>query len=430
MTTFVVLGIFALLFLLRVPVAVSMLMASLIVLMAVVDVPLVVIPQFMIAACSKFEFLAIPFFILAAELMNSTGMTERIFRFASVLTGWMRGGLAQVNIAGSVIFAGISGTAVADAAGLGRVEIEAMRKAGYDLKFAAGLTIATCIIGPLVPPSVVAIIYAIIAEVSVGRMLLAGALPGLLLAAVLMLTVDWMARTGRFYCPPIPRPTRAEFWYAIRDGLPAVLTPLIILFGIVGGVITTTEAGVTACVYALVVSALYYRSLSLAHLKDALVRSTMATAMIMMIIAAASVMSFIITREQAAIALLRWMSGLTGELWLQLLLINVFLLVAGCLIEGIPAMLILIPVMLPLASKLGLDPIHFGVILIFNLLIGIITPPMGVGLFIMSNITGLKVEEVFKGCLPFILPLLACLLLITHVPQLTLFLPDLLLPAR
>jgi tripartite ATP-independent transporter DctM subunit len=430
MTTFVVLGIFALLFLLRVPVAVSMLMASLIVLVAVVDVPLVVVPQFMIAACSKFEFLAIPFFILAAELMNSTGMTERIFRFATVLTGWMRGGLAQVNIAGSVIFAGISGTAVADAAGLGRVEIEAMKKAGYDLKFAAGLTIATCIIGPLIPPSVVAVIYAITAEVSVGRMLLAGAGPGLLLAAVLMLTVDWMARTGRFHCPPVPRPTRAQFWHAILDGLPAVLTPLIILFGIVGGVITTTEAGVAACVYALLVAAFYYRSLSLAHLKDALVRSTLATAMIMLIIAAASVMSFIVTREQSALELLRWMSALTDELWVQLLLINVFLLVVGCLVEGIPAMLILIPVMLPLATKLGLDPLHFGIILIFNLLVGIITPPMGVGLFIMSNITGLKVEEVFKGCVPFILPLLACLLFITYVPQVTMFLPNLLLPAK
>lgn len=430
MTTFVVLGVFALLFLSRVPVAVSMLMASLILLVAVVDVPLVVIPQVMIAACNKFEFLAIPFFILAAELMNSTGMTERIFRFASVLTGWMRGGLAQVNIAGSVIFAGISGTAVADAAGLGRIEIEAMRKAGYDLKFSAGITIATCIIGPLVPPSVVAVIYAITAEVSVGRMLLAGAGPGLLLAAILMLTVHWMARTGRIHCPPAPRPTRAEFWHAIGDGLPAVLTPLIILSGIVGGVITTTEAGVAACVYALLVSALYYRSLSLAHLKDALTRSTLATAMIMLIIAAASVMSFIVTREQSALDLLRWMSGLTDKVWIQLMMINLFLLIVGCLIEGIPAMLILIPVMLPLAAKLGLDPIHFGIILIFNLLIGIITPPMGVGLFILSNITGLKVEEVFKGCVPFLAPLLLCLLLITYVPQVSLFLPDLLLPAK
>lgn len=430
MTTFIVLGIFAALFLLRIPVAVSMLMASLIVLVAVVDVPLVVIPQFMIAACNKFEFLAIPFFILAAELMNSTGMTERIFRFATVLTGRLRGGLAQVNIAGSVIFAGISGTAVADAAGLGRVEIEAMKKAGYDLKLSAGITIATCIIGPLIPPSVVAVIYAITAEVSVGRMLLAGAGPGFLLAAILMLTVYWMARTGRFYCPEVPRPTRAEFWHAIGDGLPAVLTPFIILFGIIGGVITPTEAGVAACVYALLVSAFYYRSLSFAHLKDALVRSTLATAMIMLIIASASVMSFIVTREQSALDLLRWMSGLTDQVWVQLMLINVFLLLVGCLIEGIPAMLILIPVMLPLAAKLGLDPIHFGIILIFNLLIGIITPPMGVGLFILSNITGLKVEEVFKGCVPFLAPLLLCLLLITYVPQLSLFLPNLLLPVK
>lgn len=430
MTTFLVLGLFALFFLLRIPVAVSMLMVSLVFLVAVVDVPLVVIPQYMVAACNKFEFLAIPFFILAAELMNSTGMTDRIFRFASMLTSWMHGGLAQVNIVASVIFAGISGTAVADAAGLGRVEIAAMKKAGYDLKFSAGVTIASCIIGPLIPPSVVGVIYAITAEVSVGRMLLAGAGPGLLLAATLMLMVSWMARTGRVYCPEVPRPTRAEFWHALLDGLPAVLTPFIILLGIIGGVITPTEAGVAACVYALLISGLYYRNLTFAHVKEAFVRSTLATAMIMMIIAAASVMSFIITREQAAVDLLQWMSGLTEQLWLQLLLINGFLLVVGCLIEGIPAMLILIPVMLPVVTKLGLDPIHFGCILIFNLLIGIITPPMGVGLFILSNITGLTVEDVFKGCVPFILPLLVCLLLITYVPQVSLFLPNLLLPAR
>jgi len=430
MITFIVLGLFVLFFLLRIPVAVSMLMVSLIVLIAVVDVPLVVIPQYIVAASTKFEFLAIPFFILAAELMNMTGMTERIFRFASMLTSGMRGGLAQVNIVASVIFAGVSGTAVADAAGLGRVEIAAMKKAGYDLKFSAGVTLATCIIGPLIPPSVVAVIYAITAEVSVGRMLLAGAGPGLLLAAAMMLTVYWMARTGRAHCPKVPRPGRAEFWHAFLDGLPAVLTPFIILFGIIGGVITPTEAGVAACVYALLVSGLYYRNLTFAHLKEAFVRSTIATAMIMMIISAASVMSFIITREQSAVQLLQWMSGLTEQLWLQLLLINVFLLFVGSLIEGIPAMIILIPVMLPVMTKLGLDPIHSGVILIFNLLIGIITPPMGVGLFILSKITGLTVEDVFKGCVPFLLPLLVCLLLITFVPQVSLFLPNLLLPER
>jgi tripartite ATP-independent transporter DctM subunit len=428
--TIVVLGLFALLFLLRVPVAASMLMVSTICLVAVVDVPLVVIPQYIVAACNKFEFLAIPFFILAAELMNSTGMTERIFRFATMITGWMRGGLAQVTIVASVIFAGISGTAVADAAGLGRVVVSTMKKAGYDAKFAAGLTIATCIIGPLIPPSVVGVIYAVTAEVSVGRMLLAGAGPGFLLAVALMVTVWWLARSGRLQCPDVPRPTRAEFWFALRDGLPAVMTPFIILFGIVAGVITPTEAGVASCIYALLLAAFYYRSLTWANLKEAFVRSTLATAMVMLIIATASVMSFIITREQAATEVLAWMSGLTDQLWVQLLVINVFLLFVGCLIEGIPAMLILIPLMLPAMIKLGLDPIHFGWIMIFNLLIGIITPPMGVGLFILSNITGLTVESVFKGCLPFILPLLACLLLITYVPQVSLFLPNLLLPVK
>jgi tripartite ATP-independent transporter DctM subunit len=430
MITFIVLGLFALFFLLRVPVAVSMLMVSMIVLVAIVDVPLVVVPQYLVAACAKFEFLAIPFFILAAEIMNSTGMTERLFRFAAVLTSWMRGGLAQVNVVASVIFAGISGTAVADAAGLGRVEVEAMRKAGYDLQMAAGITIATCIIGPLIPPSVVAVIYAITAEVSIGRMLLAGAGPGLLLAATLMATVWWLARFRPASFPEAPQPTREEFWAAIRGGLPAALTPFVILFGIVGGVITPTEAGVAACVYALLVSGLYYRELTWRSLKSALVRSTLATGMIMFVIASASVMSFIITREQSAVELMNAMSGLTDNVWLQLLLINVFLLLVGCLIEGIPAMLILIPVMLPVVTKMGVDPIQFGIILILNLLIGIITPPMGVGLFILSGITGLSVESVFRGCLPFLVPLIVTLLLVTYVPAVTLFIPDLLLPAR
>ena len=430
MITFAVLGLFALLFLVRIPIAASMLIVSMIVLVTVVDVPLVVIPQYIVAAANKFEFLAIPFFILAAELMNSTGMTERIFRFAIMLTSWMRGGLAQVTVVASVIFAGISGTAVADAAGLGRVVIASMNKAGYDTKFSAGLVIATCIIGPLIPPSVVGVIYAVTAEVSVGRMLLAGAGPGLLLAVMLMGTVWWLAHTHRVHCPPVPRPTAAEFRHALLDGLPAVLTPFIILLGIIGGVITPTEAGVSACVYALLIAGFYYRSLTFAHLKEAFVRTTLATAMIMMIICAATVMSFIITREQAAVSLLQSMSELTGELWIQLLLINGFLLLVGCLIEGIPAMLILIPVMLPVVTKLGLDPIHFGCILIFNLLLGIIPPPMGVGLFILSNITGLPVEKVFQGCIPFVLPLVLSLLIITFVPQVSLFLPNLLLPVR
>ena len=430
MTTFIILALFACLFMLRVPVAVSMLIASLVVLVWVTDVPLVVIPQFVIAASSKFEFLAIPFFILAAELMNSTGMTMRIFRFASALTGWLRGGLMQVNIVASVIFAGISGTAVADVAGLGRVQIDAMREAGYDLKDAAGVTLASCIIGPLIPPSVVGIIYAITAEVSVGRMLLAGAGPGLLLAIALMVTVNWMARRGTLKCPEVPRLSAAGFRHALWDGLPAVGTPFVILSGIVGGVITPTEAGVAACVYAILVSLFWYRDLTWQHLVGAFRRATLATGMIMIIIAAASVMSFIVTREQAANQLIAVMAGLSSHAWVQLILINVFLLIVGCFIEGVPAMLILIPVMLPLTQKFGIDPIHFGCVLIFNLLVGIITPPMGVGLLIMSNVTGLSMERVFRGVAPFLMPLIISLLLITFVPQLSLFLPNLLLPVH
>ena len=425
MITFIVLGLFALLFLLRVPVAVSMLLTSLISLVLVVDVPLVVIPQYIVAACNKFEFLAIPFFILAAELMNSTGMTERIFRFAAMLTGRIRGGFAQVTIVSSVIFAGISGTAVADAAGLGRVVVSTMKKAGYDLKFAAGLTIATCIIGPLIPPSVVGVIYAVTAEVSVGRMLLAGAGPGLLLAATLMIIVYWMARTGRVYCPEVPQPTRAEFWHAFWDGLPAVMTPFIILFGIVAGVITPTEAGVASCVYALLLSGLYYRNLTWANLKEAFVRSTLATAMIMMIIAAASVMSFIITREQAAVELLGWLSTMTEQVWLQLLMINIFLLIVGCLIEGIPAMLILIPVMLPVVTKLGVDPIHFGILVVLNIEVGLLTPPVGMNLFVASTISGIPLTQVIRASLPWLGVALFTLFILTYIPIISTYLPSL-----
>ncbi len=430
MTTLAILGMFVGFLFLRVPVALAMLFATLVTLVFLVNVPLVVIPQFIVAATARFEFLAIPFFILAAELMNSTGMTMRIFRFANVLTGWLRGGLMQVNIAASVIFAGISGTAVADAAGLGRVQIEAMRRAGYRLPDAAGITLASCIIGPLVPPSVIAVIYAISAEVSVGRMLLAGLAPGLLLAAALMLTVYWRARTGRLYVPEVVLPTRKERRIALREGLPAIGAPFIILYGIVSGVITPTEAGVAACVYAILVAAFWYRDLTFAHLKASFIRATLASSMIMFIIACASVMSFVITREQAANDAVRLLFLISENFWLQLLLINLFLFLVGCFVEGIPAMLILIPVMLPLATQIGLDPVHFGCILIFNLLVGIITPPMGVGLLIMANITGLSVWSVFRGALPFLLPLFVTLMLITYVPQISLFLPDLMFGRR
>lgn len=427
MITLVILSLFAVLLLLRVPVVMSILFASLIVLVFQGEVPLVVVPQFIIAGLTKFELLAVPFFILAAEIMNGGGLTKRIFRFALVSVGWMRGGLAQVNVIASVIFAGISGTAVADAAGLGRVEVDAMRRAGYDTAFAAAVTLSSCVVGPLVPPSVIMIIYAIVAEVSVGKMLLAGVGPGLLLAAVLMFFIYWLARTGRVECPKTELPTGVEFRRAVLEGVPALVAPFIILIGIIGGVMTPTEAGVAATVYSLLVSFLFYRELTLAKLRTIVVNATLSSAHIMFIIAAATVMSWIITRDQSAMQIAQWMGGLTDQVWLQLLMLNAFLVIVGALIEGVPALLILVPVLLPVATNMGVDPVHFGVIIVLNMVIGLITPPMGIGLFIMSNITGETVERITLACLPFLVPLLVTLLLVTFVPSISLWLPTLLM---
>ena len=428
MVTVVVLSLFILLMLLRVPVAISMFMVSVLVLVWLGDVPLVALPQYAISGVSSFELLAVPFFILAAEIMNTGGLTTRIFRLALVASGWLPGGLAQVNIVGSVIFAGISGTAVADASGLGRVEIKAMREAGYDVGFSAGLTLASCIVGPLIPPSVIMILYALVAEVSVGRMLLAGIGPGLLLAGVLMAWVFWLVVTGRTPSPKVEIPRGRELRRIVIEGLPALAAPFIIMFGIVGGVFTPTEAGVAACVYSLIISLLFYHELTWKLLGEVIVRATLSTAMIMLIIGAATAMAWIITREQSAVQIAQWMTSLTDSVWLQLILINVFLLIVGCLIEGVPALLILTPVLLPVVTKLGIDPIHFGSIMVFNLLIGIITPPMGIGLFIMSNITGLRVEQVTRASLPFMVPLLVVLLIITFVPEISLWIPRVLMP--
>ena len=427
MITFLILGLFSVLLLLRVPVAMSMLFASLIVLVAQGEVPLIVVPQFIIAGLTKFELLAVPFFILAAEIMNSGGLTERIFRFALACVGWMRGGLAQVNVVASVVFAGISGTAVADAAGLGRVEVDAMRRAGYDTAFAAAVTLSSSVVGPLVPPSVVMIIYAIVAEVSVGKMLLAGVVPGLLLAAVLMVFIYWLARTGRVECPKTELPTGADFRRALLEGVPALVAPFIILMGIVGGVVTPTEAGVAASVYSFLVSLLIYREMSLDRIRTIIINATLSSAQVMFIIGVATVMSWIITREQSAMQIAQWMTGLTDQVWAQLLMLNVFLLIVGALIEGVPALLVLVPVLLPVAVNLGVDPVHFGVIMVLNIVIGLITPPMGIGLFIMANITGQTVERITVACMPFLVPLLLTLVLVTFVPWLSLWLPTLLM---
>jgi len=421
-----VLILFCLLLALRVPVCMSMLIASVAVIMAL-DVPLLVIPQYLIHGLSNFELIAIPFFILAAEIMNSGGLTKRIFKFGEVCVGWMAGGLAQVSVVASMIFAGISGTAAADAAGLGRLQVRAMRDAGYDPGFAAAITISASLIGPLIPPSIIAIVYAVAAEVSVGKMLLAGVGPGLLLGVTLMIFCYYLAKSGRYSCPVVPVPSRREFLHALWNGSPALLAPVVILSLIISGVATATEAGIVATFYSLAVSLLIYRELTFRTLLQSLMRTLLSSGMIMFLIATASLMSWIVTREQTGLQAAAWFVALSDQKWIQLLWLNVFLTIVGTVLEGIPALLILVPVLLPVATQIGVDPVHFGIILIFNLLIATVSPPMGVVLFVVANLTKLPMGQIVRALVPFFIPLGAALILITYVPAVTLWLPNLLL---
>ena len=384
------------------------------------------IPQIMARSTQSFELMAVPFFILAANLMNALGMTQRIFDFAASVVGFIRGGLAHVNVLASMIFAGISGAAVADAAGLGTIELRAMRRAGYDLGFSTSVTISSSTIGPIIPPSIMMVIYAIIADVSIARMFIAGLIPGVLIGVILMVMIYVMVATGYRKCPP-PVPFS---WRRCRDtaisGMLSLIAPIIILWGMVGGVVTPTEAGVLAVGYSLVIGAVY-RSYKLSELPQVIRDTVETSALIMYITAISSVMSWLMVNEGTAHEISAWLSGASTNPIFYLLIINVLLLIVGCILETLPAMLITVPILLPTAIELGIDPVHFGIIVIFNLLVGIITPPMGIGLYIMIAISGIAYGHLVRASLPFLLILLATLFLITYVPPLTLFLPDLLL---
>ncbi|MGI4816251.1 MAG: TRAP transporter large permease [Janthinobacterium lividum] len=426
MITAIVFGLFCGFLMLRVPVAIAMIAASICTLL-LLHVPLVVIPQSLQIGLDSFEMLAVPFFILAAEIMNTGGITRRIVRLANLLVGAVPGSLAQVSVVASVVFAGISGTAIGDAAGLGRVQFLAMRENGYEPGFAAAVPLAAAVIGGLGPSSVVLILYAVSAEVSVGRMLLAGTLPLLIIAFALMAYIFWLVKTGRVSCPPTPRPRRAEILPIIFDGLPALVTPTIILTGLVSGWFTPAESGVAACVYSFLLCALYYRSLPLQEIPRMFLRATLSTAMVMFVISASTLMSWIITYDQAAANLVEIIAAWHVHPWLLLAVINVALLAIGAFVEGVPALLILTPILLPLVKSVGVDPVHFGVIMVFNLLIGLIHPPIGLGLFIMSNVTGLSVEKVTRAVIPFLIPLVIALIAITYLPFISMTLPNLVL---
>jgi C4-dicarboxylate transporter DctM subunit len=373
---------------------------------------------------TNYVILAVPLFILAAELMNIGSMTERLLRFCDALVGRFRGGLAQVNIVQSVIFAGMSGSAIADAAGTGRMMQAMMTKDGkYPPSFAAALTAASAVIGPIIPPSIPMVLYALVSDASIGFLFLGGVIPGLLMAAAQMGIVAVAARRKNFPVEaPIPlRALPGITWRA----LPALMMPVVLLGGIYGGATTPTEAAAVAAAYALAISTLLYRSVSLRAFYGSLAYSARTTASIGMLIAGALVFNYVVTIENIPDSLRVLLAGWNLTPVGFLILVNVILLVLGCLLEGTAILLIVVPVFIPTAKALGIDMVHFGVVVVVNIMLGLITPPYGLLLFIMTNIAEVPLRDIVRDCMPFLFAMIAALALITFVPELVLWLPRL-----
>ena len=412
----------------RVPVAISIGVAATLG-VYLTDSPLELIPRKIIDSVDSFTLLAVPFFVLAGNLMNTVGMTDRIFEFARRLLGHMHGGFAHVNVGASMIFAGMSGAALADLAGLGAVEIKAMREAGYNPGLAAGITLASCTIGVIVPPSISFIVYALVTGESTGRLFVAGIVPGISIGLVLMIYIYVLAKVRpKYFQPPERFDIRALGRATRRGGLPLILPVIIVVF-LLAGVATPTEVGVVAVAYALILGFVYRESTG-AQLLRAVLESATTTALIMYIVAVSAVLSWVVTSERSAHDAAAAIAASAGSPLAALALINVFLLVVGMVLEGLPALLITASILYPVITAIGVDPIHFGVIICFNLIVGIITPPMGIGLFVAARVARVPVEQVLRFSLPMLIPLLTSLAIITVFPQLSLWLPDLVFGPR
>jgi tripartite ATP-independent transporter DctM subunit len=382
-----------------------------------------IIAQRMLYGVNNFVILAIPFFLLAGKLMNTGGITNRIFRFANLLVGHLTGGLGQVNIIASMIFSGMSGLAAADTAGLGVVELKAMKDAGYDTDFSCAITGASSTIGPIIPPSVPLVIYGILSNVSIGRLLIAGIIPGFLVGLSLMIMVAFYA--GKKGYSQNPRPKFDELWDAFKHAVAPMMTPFILIGGILTGIFTPTEAAAICALYAFILGCFVYREISFRDLWRILKETARETATITFIIACAMFYGWVMIRSRMPIVLLELVTDISSNPIVVLFILNGFLLLIGCFMETIAALSILVPIILPLLLKVGIDPLHFGMIMVLNLMIGLLTPPFGINLFILSKISGLSSLRIAKATLPFFIPLLVVLILITLFPSVVTFLPTL-----
>ena len=374
---------------------------------------------------TNYIILAVPLFILAAELMNIGSMTERLLRFCDALVGRFRGGLAHVNIVQSVVFAGMSGSAIADAAGTGRMMQAMMTRDGrYPAAFAAALTAVSSVIGPIIPPSIPMVLYALVSDASIGFLFLGGVIPGLLMAASQMAIVAVVAKRRNFPVEP-PTPLRQLPLITLR-ALPVLMMPVVLLGGIYGGATTPTEAAAVAAAYALAISTVLYRSVSFAAFYRSIAYSARTTASIGMLIAGALVFNYVVTIENIPQAVRLLLTGWNLSPAGFLLLANLLLLVLGCLLEGTTILLIIVPVLIPTAKALGLDMVHFGVVAVFNIMLGLITPPYGLLLFIMKQIAEVPLAALVRETLPFTFAMIGTLGLVTYIPSLVLWLPRLL----
>jgi C4-dicarboxylate transporter, DctM subunit len=408
------------------PVAFALGMSTLVAIVLGTDFPLFVLLKETFSGVDSFPLMAVPFFILAAELMSGGSLTEVLLKFASQFVGHKRGGLGYTNVGALTFFSGISGSALADAAGPGSMMIKMMDKAGYDKSYAAALTAATAIVGPIIPPSIIMIIYALQDEsVSVGKLFVAGLIPGVLVA-IGMCVVNWKISTLRHYRGVGERPHWPEMLTTTFRAIPALLLPVIILGGMRAGWFTPTEASVVAVFYALICGKFVYRTLEWKAVPDILARSALLTASVLIIIGLSNAFAWVLTIEGVPQKLAEWMIAQNFSVFTFLIAVNVFLLIFGIFIEPLPGVMVLVPILAPVAAKLGVDPIHFAMIVIYNLTLGMITPPVGGLLFVTSNVARVPLNDLVRELKPFLAAHGVILLLVTFIPALSIWLPKVL----
>ncbi len=417
-------GVFFLTLVVGMPIAFCMGFASLAYLLVADTANLSIIFGRMAGSMQSYLYAAVAFFIFTSSLMNAFGITQRIFDFAHALVGHVRGGLAQVNVVGSIIFSGMTGTALGDAAGLGRIEIHAMTEAGYKPEYAAAVSITSAVLGPIIPPSFIMVIYAEMAGVSVAELFLGGVMPGLIIGGALMIYIYFTA--AKHGPLRLPRVTWSGRVRAFRHAFWPLLSPVIVMGGMISGIVTPTEAAALAAIYALVLG-IAYRELKWPQFIAAVRESVLGTALPLFVVTTALLFAWIVTVEQVPDRLIGLVGGVIDHKWLTLLIINLLLLFLGCVLEGLAIMILMVPILKPIALAAGIDLVHLGVFMTVNLMIGMVTPPVGLSLYVAVDITGCSFDRIVAAVTPFLIPLIVGLAVITFVPETVLWLPRLLL---